>query len=236
MIAESIYIKLSSSTIAQGSTTLTWMNGVQRRRWSGGSEPLNGKPRVSFFSPFFFVSFFCYLTFSFFGLGANSVIRFPSAMVYSITMLEEKDFESIGWQMPCGTGVDASMDGDTGRGQKRKKRGKYKKKTDTGNKSGNDNNNGIAAVIESIGNNESRLSVLRLLIEFGNPTEKRQALLEVKNLAYQKATPASTPAPNVNSTDAGNDDQGDGASENGAEEGADNHDDDDASDSTDGTL
>jgi len=151
-------------------------------------------------------------------------------------MLEEKDFESIGWQMPCGTGVDASMDGDTGRGQKRKKRGKYKKKTNTGNKSGNDNNNGIAAVIESIGNNESRLSVLRLLIEFGNPTEKRQALLEVKNLAYQKATPASTPAPNVNSTDAGNDDQGDGASENGAEEGADNHDDDDASDSTDGSL
>jgi hypothetical protein len=53
-------------------------------------------------------------------------------------------------------------------------------------------------------------------------------------LAYQKATPASTPAPNANSADAGNDDQGDGASENGAEEGADNNNDDDASDSTDG--
>jgi hypothetical protein len=56
MIAESIYIKLSSSTITQGSTTLTWMNGVQRRRWSGVSEPLNGKPRVSFF--LFFLCFF----------------------------------------------------------------------------------------------------------------------------------------------------------------------------------
>jgi len=157
-------------------------------------------------------------------------------MVYSIAVLEQKDFESIGRQMPSGTGVDASMDGDTGRGQKRKKRGKYKKKNDTGNNSGNDNNNGIAAVIESIGNHESKLSALRLLIEFGNPTEKRQALLEVKKLAYQQATPLPVPAPNANSGDAGHDVQGDDASENGAEEGVDNNDDDDASDSTDGSL
>jgi hypothetical protein len=49
-------------------------------------------------------------------------------MVYSIAVLEEKDFESIGQQIPSGTGVDALMDGDTGRGQKRKKEGSTRKK------------------------------------------------------------------------------------------------------------
>lgn len=210
-----------------------WCSEKEMERWVRATQ---WKTPGKFFSFFFFLSFFCHLTFSFFGLGANSVIRFPSAMVYSIAVLEQKDFESIGRQMPSGTGVDASMDGDTGRGQKRKKRGKYKKKNDTGNKSGNDNNNGIAAVIESIGNHESKLSALRLLIEFGNATEKRQALLEVKKLAYQQATPLPAPAPNANSGDAGHDVQGDDASENGAEEGVDNNDDDDASDSTDGSL
>ncbi len=62
---------------------------------------------------------FCYacLTFSltntcFFSVGFNSVIHFPSAMVYSIAVLDQSDFESMGRQMPEGTGVDASLAGD----------------------------------------------------------------------------------------------------------------------------
>lgn len=124
--------------------------------------------------------------------GANSVIRFPTAMVYSIAVLEEGDFDSIGRQMPSGTGVDASMDGAATTGKKRKKRGKYKKHNKRNNNDDAANNNTIATVIESIGSNEARMSALRLLIEFGSAAEKRQALQEVKALAYRQAGNAAS--------------------------------------------
>ena len=50
-------------------------------------------------------------------------------MVYSIAVLDQSDFESMGRQMPEGTGVDATLAGDgfTATSRKQKKRGKYKK-------------------------------------------------------------------------------------------------------------
>jgi hypothetical protein len=45
--------------------------------------------------------------------GQNSVICFPTAMVYSICMLDIVEFRGIGRQMLSGTGIDASLQGAT---------------------------------------------------------------------------------------------------------------------------
>ena len=112
-------------------------------------------------------------------------------MVYSIAVLDQSDFESMGRQMPEGTGVDASLagDGSTATSRKRKKRGKYKKHN---NNNIDNNNNNIASVIETIGNSESRLKALQILIEFGGAEEKMRALAEVRSLAYQTSVTTST--------------------------------------------
>ncbi len=110
-------------------------------------------------------------------------------MVYLIAVLDQSDIEGIGRQMPSGTGVDASLVGDGSTAtRKRKKRGKYKKI-----KNNNDNNNtNIASVIETIGNSESRLNALEILIKYGTAEEKRQALAKVRTLAYQKTNTTCT--------------------------------------------
>jgi hypothetical protein len=42
--------------------------------------------------------------------NAGSIIRFPSAMIYSIAVLDIGDFDAIGRKMPKGTRVDATVD------------------------------------------------------------------------------------------------------------------------------
>jgi len=116
-------------------------------------------------------------------------------MVYSIAVLDQSDFEGIGRQMPSGTGVDASLAADSSTtARKRKKRGKYNKSpnTTTNNNNNYNNNNNIASVIETIGNSESRLAALRILIEFGTAEEKTQALAEVRSLAYRNPVTTTT--------------------------------------------
>ena len=110
-------------------------------------------------------------------------------MVYSIAILEQSDFESIGRQMPSGTGIDASLaDGSTST-RKRKKRGKNHRNNN--NNVNNNNAGSIASVIASIGNSESRLQALRILIEYGTPAEKRDALAEVRAMAQVTTATAS---------------------------------------------
>jgi hypothetical protein len=104
-------------------------------------------------------------------------------------------FESIGRQMPSGTEVDVSLADGTTNTKKSKKRGNYKKK-DQQNGNNNDNNN-IATVIESISNSESQIAALCILIEFGKKEEKRQALAEVRSLAFA-APVVTTTADNSN--------------------------------------
>lgn len=48
------------------------------------------------------------------------------------------------------------------------------------------------SVIETIGNSESRLAALRILIEFGTAEEKTQALAEVRSLAYRNPVTTTT--------------------------------------------
>jgi hypothetical protein len=58
--------------------------------------------------------------------GSNTVVRFQTAMIYSIAVLEERDFDSIGREIPKGTGVDSTL-ADGTKAPKRKK-GNSKKK------------------------------------------------------------------------------------------------------------
>jgi hypothetical protein len=133
--------------------------------------------------------------------GQNSVIRFPTAMAYSICVLDVVDFEGIGRQMPSGTGIDASLQGSTA-GKARGKHGKNNKGKKNNNKvPKRKENQQIAQVIESIGNTESRLAALQIIIEFGSAEDKRKALSEVQALVQSLADP-STDASNVDATQA----------------------------------
>jgi hypothetical protein len=126
-------------------------------------------------------------------------------MVYSIAILDQSDFESIGRQMPSGAGVDASLTSTSSK--KRKKRGKYQKNNNKSNNNGTTEQ--LATVIQSLGTNESRLAALRILIEFGSASEKRQALSEVRSLAYQAAsTTSSIPVSSVEVGPVGGDGAG----------------------------
>jgi hypothetical protein len=65
------------------------------------------------------------------GGSTNTIVRFPTVMIYSIAMLEQGDFEGIGRAMPKGTGADNSIaepdaENETAQAKrKRKKRGPY---------------------------------------------------------------------------------------------------------------
>jgi hypothetical protein len=58
--------------------------------------------------------------------ASNTIIRYPTVMVYSICLFDQSDFESIGREMPKGTGVDSSI--ADGTKAAKQKRGQYKKK------------------------------------------------------------------------------------------------------------
>jgi hypothetical protein len=141
------------------------------------------------------------------GGGTNSIVRFPTVMIYSIAVLEQSDFEALGRQMPQGSGVDnpvaASIyDGAQSR-KKRKKHGKY----NNNNKNKSPNNNTLLTAIESGTRNEMQLSALRLLLEFGSESQKKTAIEEVERLAVETSQPngverrvaASNPDENGNS-------------------------------------
>jgi hypothetical protein len=93
------------------------------------------------------------------------VIRFPSAMVYLICILDLVDFEGIRWQMPEGTGIDASL----------QQRSSTKRKWQKNNKKKNSvqgEEQQLAEAIQGIGNSESSLAALRLMMEIGSREEK----------------------------------------------------------------
>jgi hypothetical protein len=43
-------------------------------------------------------------------VGSTSIIRYTSSMIYSISVLDLRDFEVIGEMIPKGNGVDATVD------------------------------------------------------------------------------------------------------------------------------
>jgi hypothetical protein len=117
------------------------------------------------------------------GGSTNSIVRYPTVMIYSIAILEQSDFEALGCQMPEGSGIDNSVAvtaSEAAQGKKkRKKRGNYNKN----NKNKSPDNNSLLRAIENGTRSETQLSALRMLLEFGNDTQKRAAIKEVQHLA-----------------------------------------------------
>lgn len=75
--------------------------------------------------------------------STNSIVRYPTVMIYSIAILEQSDFEALGHQMPEESGIDISVAvtaSEAAQGKKkRKKCGNYNKK----NKSKSPDNNSL---------------------------------------------------------------------------------------------
>jgi hypothetical protein len=69
------------------------------------------------------------------GGSSNTIVRYPTIMIYSIALLEQSDFEAIGRAMPSGAGMDNSIiTADTGAAKKKKG------KCECANKTNNKNN------------------------------------------------------------------------------------------------
>lgn len=123
------------------------------------------------------------------GAGSNTIVRFPTAMIYSIAVLEQADFDGIGRQMPKGTGADNSVavaDADTETTQarkNRKKRGPYKKRPANNNTVDDD---GMMKALREGTQTEAKLSALRLLLEYGSEEQRKKAMKQIDAVAYGK--------------------------------------------------
>jgi len=123
------------------------------------------------------------------GSGQGSIIRYSSAMIYSIAVLELSDFEGIGRKMPKGAGVDATVrNGAQAPRHERKKRKVTKVNTDSS-----------AAIIDMLRDGDKKdqqLLALRIFFESGNAEEKKMA----RDALFAYAFPSRT-----NTTDAPSD-------------------------------
>jgi hypothetical protein len=120
------------------------------------------------------------------GGSANTIVHFPTVMIYSIALLEQTDFESIGRAMSSGTGAHnsvamAEMDGPSKK--KRKPRGSCKKRKD--NKSSPNNDAMLKALHQGV-KTEAQMSALRLILEYGSSVQKKKAMKEISSVAYGK--------------------------------------------------
>ncbi len=113
--------------------------------------------------------------------GSNTIIRFPTVMVYSIAVLEQSDFESIGREMPKGTEIDDSVAGTSAAAKKRKKHGKYNKKAKGSNK--NSENKLLVNALQGGTKTEMQMAALCMMLEFGSVTQKNTAMEEVERFA-----------------------------------------------------
>jgi hypothetical protein len=112
--------------------------------------------------------------------GSNTIIRYPTVMVYSIAVLEQSDFESIGFQMPKGTGIDSSVAGASTTAKKRKKCGKYKKKAQENNN--NRESNILLSALQGGTQTEAQMAALCMMLEFGSAAQKTKAMAEIERI------------------------------------------------------
>ena len=117
-------------------------------------------------------------------------------MIYLISVLEEADFESLGREMPKGTGIDNSVnDGAVAMGGKRKRKGKQNEK-----KKGSVEKDSTISLIKALDvgtKSETKLSALRLMLEFGSTEEKLQAMREVRRVAVEGDQESTEPTVTV---------------------------------------
>jgi hypothetical protein len=94
------------------------------------------------------------------GRGTNTIVRFPTTMIYSIAVLDQSDFEGVGRSMPEGTGLDNSVAtaGTSAHARKRKKHGPYNKNNKK--KKNSPNNDAMLAALRQGMQTEAKLSAL----------------------------------------------------------------------------
>jgi hypothetical protein len=128
--------------------------------------------------------------------GSNTIVHFPTIMIYSISVLEEADFESLGREIPKGTGIDNSVnDGAVATGGKRKRKGKQNKK-----KKGSAEKDSTVSLIRALDGgtkSETKMSALCLMLEFGSTEEKLQAMREVRHVALEGGQESTEPTVTV---------------------------------------
>jgi hypothetical protein len=117
--------------------------------------------------------------------SAGSIIRFTSMMIYSIIFLDIYDFKAIGWKMPKGTGVDATVDNGAVVPQ-------YKKRKHCTVKSSDATDSLVRAfessdVSERSDVREDKRYALKVLLEFGTKQDKIRARKELSQLAFGDA-------------------------------------------------
>jgi hypothetical protein len=119
--------------------------------------------------------------------GSNTIIHFPTVMIYSISVLEEADFVSLGREMPKGTGINNSVeDGTMSKASKRKLNNKKQRQRKKKNNA-DESNITLLQALDGGTKSESKLSALCLMLEFGSTEEKLQAMREVKRVALMSS-------------------------------------------------
>jgi hypothetical protein len=99
----------------------------------------------------------------------GTIIRYTSAMIYSIAVLDLVDFEGIGRKMPKGTGVDATINNGAQSSRHRTKR----RKTTNRNKA--DSSGSIIEMLKDGDKKDQQLVALRIFFESGTAEEKQLA-------------------------------------------------------------
>jgi hypothetical protein len=111
--------------------------------------------------------------------SAGSIIRFTSVMIYSIIFLDICDFKAIGWKMPKGTGVDATVDNGAVVPPHKKRKHCTVKSSDA--------TDSLVRAFESSDVREDKRYALKVLWEFGTKQDKIRACKELSQLAFGDA-------------------------------------------------
>jgi hypothetical protein len=107
--------------------------------------------------------------------AGQTIIRFPTVMMYSICVLDQSDLEGIGRRMPKDVATDTSMGSNSKAIAKRKK----KQKKSTTNKS-------LVKAMNDGTKREEKIAALRSLLEFGSARDKADAVKELRKVAFGK--------------------------------------------------
>lgn len=100
-------------------------------------------------------------------------------MIYAVCLMDLTDFGGIGRQMPKGTGVDATI----ADGSKAPKHVVKRRTTNSSSSTKREKRETVASAIREGVIAETKLSALKLLIQFGSETEKKLARNELLSIA-----------------------------------------------------
>jgi hypothetical protein len=109
--------------------------------------------------------------------NAGSIIQFTSVMIYSIAVLDTCDFEAIGWKMPKGTGVDATVNNGAVAPKHTKRKHSIVKGSDDATES----------LVRAFESSDVKEDARKVLLEFGSSKEKIRARKELNRLAFGNA-------------------------------------------------